>query len=248
MRFSGVSFGGIFQRVHVHGKDYKATFGKVWRKKEYDFSVKKMKIDDKIFSRFYFFFPLIDVAAFLFYLFFNFLGGIIDSSGIKVPTVSPVAIQVGVIVFIIFEYLFLYLILIRGVRKWHGTEHKVISALENNDIDNAKSYSAIHERCGGTLIPTIIFAYILWYFFALYTGIVFGNFTFITLFIVVNVKVFHKYDKFGIWFGKLFQKYFSVKEPDDWQLDIGKVAVRNLLLAEQGKDYEEKRTLHRGIK
>lgn len=248
MNFSGVSLGGIFQRVHVYGKDYKATFGKVWRKKEYDFSVKKMKTDDKIFSRFYFFFPLIDIFAFLLFLLFNFLSGIIESSGIKGPIVSPVIVQVAVIGFIIFEYLFLYFVLIRGVRKWHGTEHKVISALENNDIDNAKSYSAIHERCGGTLIPTIIFAYVLWYFFALHTGIVFGHMTFITLFIVANVKVFHKYDKFGIWFGKQFQKYFSVREPDDWQLDIGKVAVRNLLLAEQGKDYEEERILHRGTR
>lgn len=238
MKFSGVSFGGIFQRVHVHGKSYKATFGKVWKKKEYNFSVKKMKTNDKVFSRFYFFFPLIDVSAFLVSQLIIFLGKVLGGSGIM-PIVSSDVLQSILIGFLIFEYLFLYFVLIRGVRKWHGTEHKVISALENNDIDNAKSYSAIHERCGGTLIPTIIFASCVWYFFASYTGLVFGHMTFISLFIVANVKVFHKYDKFGIWFGKLFQKYFSVREPDDWQLNIGKIAVKNLLLAEQGKEYEE---------
>ena len=207
-----------------------------------------METSDKIFSRFYFFFPLIDIGAFLLYHFLNFLGGVIESSGIKGPTMSFATLQFFVIGFIIFEYLFLYFVLVRSVRRWHGTEHKVIAAIENNDIDNAKSYSPIHERCGGTLLPTIIFAYAVWIFFASYTGIIFGQMTFIALFIVANVKVFHKYDKFGIWFGKQFQRYFSVSEPHDWQLDMGKIAVRNLLLAEQDKDYEKERILHRGIK
>ena len=199
----------------------------------------------RIFSRFYFFFPLIDLVAILIYLSRDFFGKVAEGSGVSgvMPVLSAEQIQFVLLGIVILEYSIIYFGIMRGVRKWHGTEHKVISAMENDDIDNVKTYSPIHERCGGTLVPTIIFANLLWLVIISYTGIMFGQMTFITLFIVANIKVFHKYDKFGIWFGKLFQKYISVKEPDKWQLDIGKGAVENLLKAEQGKDYIENKIL-----
>jgi hypothetical protein len=71
-----------------------------------------------------------------------------------------------------------------------------------------------------------------------YTGIPFGEFTIVTILLFLNVKFFHKYDKFGIWFGKKFQKYFSISEPSDWQLKIGQKAMNNLLKAEKEEKYE----------
>jgi len=67
--------------------------------------------------------------------------------------------------------------------------------------------------------------------------------TVITILLFLNIKFFHKYDKFGIWFGKKFQKYFSIKEPEAWQLTLGKEAMDNLVKAEKGEKYIEKKSL-----
>ena len=41
---------------------------------------------------------------------------------------------------------------VRRVFQYHGAEHKVVNAYENNDLENPKKYSKIHVRCGTSFI------------------------------------------------------------------------------------------------
>jgi len=239
--------GGIVQSVNLFGKKYKARFGRSpENKNEYGFTVEEKKLSDLIAQRFFYLFPLVDLLiVILYYADFSF---IFDKVAKRLPSVPIPSVSlpfetvllianIVCISLLITYFLGLYFIMLRGVRKWHGCEHKVISAAENNDIDNAKKYSPIHERCGGTLMPTIFVGYAIWGIVVWQTGFAFGFLTFVTVLIYFNVKYFHKYDKVGIWFGKWLQRHATVSEPDDWQLELGKVAMKNLYLAETGKEY-----------
>jgi len=146
-------------------------------------------------------------------------------------------------IIIFLEFSLLYLVIFRGVRTWHGSEHKLISAMENDDIDNAEKYDPIHERCGGTLMPTIIVAGICWSFVVTATGFPFGQFTFMSFFIFLNVRYFHKYDKVGIWFGKWLQRHATVSEPEPWKINLGRIAVKQLVKAENGDNFRESAVL-----
>mgnify|MGYP001559298015 CR=1 FL=1 len=70
-----------------------------------------------------------------------------------------------------FAILFLYLYLIsfmpdvKRVFQYHGAEHKVVNAYENNDLRNAQKYSRIHVRCGTSFIFFVLFVSIIVYIF-----------------------------------------------------------------------------------
>jgi uncharacterized protein YqhQ len=240
-RYSGVSFGGIFQKVTIYGNKYTLEFGKN-RGKSYGYSIKKNTRFMSLMSRFYLLFPLLDIGVVAGYFFSSYLDEMFKNTSLPSVdigiTIPEIYIQIFWYFFVFSQYVLLYFLFMRGVSKWHGTEHKFISALEDNEsIDDVKKYNPIHERCGGTLMPTIIFASVMWYFIYSYTGILFGQMTFMTFCIFLNVRYFHKYDKIGLWVGKRIQKYFTIREPDEWQLELGKVAVKEFLLAEKGQDF-----------
>jgi len=247
LRFGGISFGGNYPHVIIFGKKYKTVFGRDRKNNDYRFEVKKKTRWDFFLKYFYFLFPLIDVLQYVTYNPPQSVSHAVKPAVEKTAEVSESmggfyisaigVLLVTLLYMLTFFYLYYYLIF-RGVRTWHGTEHKVISAAEENDIENAKKYNPIHERCGGTLLPTIFLGYFIYIFIYAYTGFPFGEFTIVTILLFLNVKFFHKYDKFGIWFGKKFQKYFSISEPSDWQLKIGQKAMGNLLKAEKEEQYE----------
>ena len=54
----------------------------------------------------------------------------------------------------------------------------------------------------------------------------------------------HKYDKIGIWFGKWLQRHFTVSEPDSWQINLGRVAVKELVKAENKEEFREKEIIY----
>jgi len=248
LRFGGMSFGGKYPHVTIFGKTHKLRFGRSKKEKAYGFTVKKKNKIDFFLKYFYFLFPLYDLFVYF----------VLNPPKQVTETVKPVSdviikhspkieglyIPSWIYILILILYTFalyygMYLMMFKGVRKWHGTEHKVISAAENNDLKNVKSYNPIHERCGGTILPTFIFGYILFLIFYAITGIPYGEMTLVTILVFLNIKFFHKYDKFGIWFGKKFQKYVSISEPDDWQLKLGTEGMKELVRAEQNKEFKE---------
>lgn len=232
-KYSGVSLGGIIQRVKIYGDKFVLIYGKD-KNDDLTYEVRPLTKIEKLSKKIYLVFPLLDVFIIIGTLFFVFLTSILvpDSIGGTSSKILSLIGKYGPIVFIFLEYFLLYKLIAKGVATWHGSEHKIISAMENNDIDNAKNYDPIHERCGGTLLPTIVFSQIIWSYFSMKTGIFFGMFTFMSFFIYLNIKFFHKYDKFGIWFGKWLQRKFTVREPHKWQLDIGIEGAKELVIAE----------------
>lgn len=247
LKFGGISFGGKYPKVTIYGKTHKAIFGRnrLCRKSllSYGFKISKKEKRNYFLRYFYFFYPLIDVVKYISINPPKIITDIANSVADKVTSVITIpswffhVVTICLFLLIILLYFLLYLLIFKGVRTWHGAEHKVISAAEHNDLDNVKKYNPIHERCGGTLLPTIFFGYIIWMVLFLKTGLMYGEFTIITILLFLNIKFFHKYDKIGIYIGKKIQKYFTVKEPDDWQIRLGTSAMKNLVKAEMGEDY-----------
>lgn len=248
LKFGGISFGGKYPNVSIYGKTHKATFGRrrLGRKSSllsYEFKISEKTKTNYFLRYFYFFYPLIDVVKYFAMNPPKIITDIVNSIGDKVTSTITIpswfyhVVSICLVFLMITLYYLLYRLIFKGVRTWHGAEHKVISAAENNDLDNVKKYNPIHERCGGTLLPTIFLGYILWMILFLKTGLMYGEFTIITILLFLNIKFFHKYDKIGIWVGKKIQKYFTVKEPDDWQIRLGTSAMKNLVKAEMGEDY-----------
>ena len=248
LKFGGVSFGGKYPKVTIYGKTHKAIFGRnrLCRKSSllsYGFKISEKTKTNYFLRYFYFFYPIIDVTKYFAMNPPKIITDIVNSvadkvtSTITIPSWFYNVVLICIVFLWIMLYYLLYRLVFKGVRTWHGAEHKVISAAENYDLDNVKKYSPIHERCGGTLLPTIFLGYIIWVILFLKTGLMYGEFTIITILIFLNIKFFHKYDKIGIWVGKKIQKYFTVKEPDDWQIRLGTSAMKNLVKAEMGEDY-----------
>tara|TARA_Y100000310_G_C20684079_1_gene817864 strand:+ start:2571 stop:3368 length:798 start_codon:yes stop_codon:yes gene_type:complete len=52
---------------------------------------------------------------------------------------------------------------VKTLYQYHGAEHKVINAYENNDLKNAKKYTTLHPRCGTSFIIFVVFISILVY-------------------------------------------------------------------------------------
>ena len=247
LKFGGISFGGKKPSVRIYGDTHKLFFGRFKKEKKYGYVVEKKKKRDFFLKYFYLLFPLYDV-----FIYFSMYPpeSVVNATKPVTHGASEISKSLGgfyipswgyvILMFLYFfmVYYLLYLLIFRGVRPWHGTEHKVISAAESNDLKNVKSYNPIHERCGGTLLPTMALGYIIFLLLFYFIGLQFGIMTIVTALVFLNVKYFHKYDKIGIWFGKKFQKYFSVKEPEDWQLKLGTEGMRELVKAEQNKKYK----------
>lgn len=71
-------------------------------------------------------------------------------------------------ILILYIYLISLMPDIKRVFEYHGAEHKVINAYENNDridIRTVKKYSTIHPRCGTSFIIFVIFLSIIAYIF-----------------------------------------------------------------------------------
>jgi uncharacterized protein YqhQ len=120
----------------------------------------------------------------------------------------------------------------KKLKYWHGLEHKLIISALNNDIDNAKKYSPVINNCGGCYLFTAMLTAFL---YRTFIGIPVGLLTTVLLVIILESRYWHKYNKIGIFIGKLIQRYFTVREPHDWQLDMGIKAMRKFVVVENGR-------------
>jgi len=242
-RFGGISFGGVFGGgTTIFSKRYKLNIYKESKTKKWVKIIKKKKFPILIHT-FFFVFPLIDILYYVLEFkpnlvsgFFNWLLNKIDSIPIDVTVPSfyiPLWLINVILYFSIFLLLLvLYFVAFKGMRRWHGCEHKVIAAAENDDIDNAIKYTPISTHCGGTYIFIAYFAlglywFIVFYFFHLNLPV--GIMTFVVLMIILESHFFHKYNRLGIWVGKILQRYCTVKEPELWQLKLGIDGMKKLV-------------------
>jgi len=241
-RYSGISLGGIIKRVMIKGDKYTLVYGYDRKEDKYGYGIEKNPRFDFL-RRIYFIFPFFDLGSLVGFLMIPWIMSLLsagEGGGIPTePLIPPFVWEILLYGLIIFLYGSLYFLIMRGVKTWHGSEHKIISAMENNDLENANTYDPIHERCGGTLLPTMFVSIFIWMIIAYHTGILIGQYTFLSFCIYLNIKVFHKYDKVGIWVGKWIQRHFTIAEPETWKMELGKKGAREFLKAENGENFIE---------
>lgn len=146
---------------------------------------------------------------------------------------------------IFFAYIYLATLLddIKRVWQYHGAEHKTIHCYEHGDeltVENARKYSTKHPRCGTSflflvmVVSIIMFSFLGWYnplinallrllLIPLVAGVAYeilkfaGRHTDWAVMKVINAP------------GMLFQ-YMTTREPDDSQLEVALVALKNVLV------------------
>jgi uncharacterized protein YqhQ len=152
---------------------------------------------------------------------------------------------------------------IRRVFQYHGAEHKTISTYEANQaltVENARSKTTMHPRCGTTflvmvaLVSILVFTGIGWALPRIHTGsALLDNVTFFLeklpfLPVIAAVtfeiqRLFARYCTTGplralLWPGFLVQK-ITTAEPEDAQLEVALASLRvTLFRQEKGQTYE----------
>ena len=113
-------------------------------------------------------------------------------------------------------------------RSFHGSEHKVIAAAENNDLTNALKYSRIHPRCGTNILPMyFVYISILSYlFFPMMLG---GTAIVLSLYTIQKVPPI---GKLSVTIGSKLQ-LLTTKEPLEKQLNDAIKSMEYLLDAEK---------------
>ncbi len=139
--------------------------------------------------------------------------------------------------------LYLYLISlfpdVKRTFQYHGAEHKVVNAYENNDLKNIKKYSRIHLRCGTSFILFVLALSILVYLF-LPLDISFMEKYILRILLLPLIagigyeiiRISPKYEK-NIFFkmlifpGMLLQR-ITTREPNEEQLEVAKAALKSV--------------------
>lgn len=151
---------------------------------------------------------------------------------------------------------------IRRVFQYHGAEHKTITTYEANEpltVENARTKTTLHPRCGTTFLIMVAFVSILVFTAVgsflpkIQTGnaildqvvFFFEKLPFVPLIAAISFeiqRVFAKYCTSGpwralLWPGFLCQKITTI-EPDDQQLEVALASLRVTLFRERGEDTE----------
>ena len=124
------------------------------------------------------------------------------------------------------------------IGRYHGAEHKAVAAYEKYGevtLQNAKTSSRLHPRCGTNILGYIILAALLdpliaWWGYGVLQFILISEAWF----------VFGK-TRPSIAVGNLLQKYLTTTEPRRAQLEVAVESLNQLLKAEQGRTSGELR-------
>jgi uncharacterized protein YqhQ len=147
---------------------------------------------------------------------------------------------------------------IRRVFQYHGAEHKTISTYEAQEeltVDNARTKTTLHPRCGTTflvmvaLVSILVFTGIGTFLPRIHTGSALGDnvlfffekLPFLPVIVAVTFEIQRisaRYFTTGplralLWPGFLVQKITTI-EPDDTQLEIALASLRATLFRERG--------------
>jgi uncharacterized protein YqhQ len=128
---------------------------------------------------------------------------------------------------------------VKKVFQYHGAEHKVVNAWENNDVDNAHKYSTIHVRCGTSFILFVLTLSIVVYLFLPTDVSLISKYGLRILLLPIIagigyeiIKLSPKYEKNpffkaiitpGLWLQKL-----TTREPTEDQLEVAKSALNRV--------------------
>lgn len=148
-------------------------------------------------------------------------------------------------IILFFAYIYLATLLddIKRVWQYHGAEHKSIHCYEHGDeltVENIRKYSTKHPRCGTSfLFLVMIVSIIMFSFLGWYRPLVNALLRLLLLPLVAGVayEILRFAGRHTDWLvmkvisapGLLFQ-YFTTREPDDSQIEVAIVAIKNVMV------------------
>ncbi len=137
---------------------------------------------------------------------------------------------------------------VKRLFQYHGAEHKTIFCYENHKeltVENVKKYTRFHPRCGTSFILIVLVISII-IFSIIKIDHVFLRTAIKLLMLPIVVGVGYELIKFlgrhDNWFTRflsspgLWLQNFTTKEPDDGQIEIAIVALKEVIPAEKGLD------------
>ena len=173
---------------------------------------------------------------------------------------------VRIIIFVVYMLLISNMKDMRRVFAYHGAEHKTIRCYEAGDeltVENVRSYSRMHPRCGTSFLFVVLILSILLFSVAstgllalvpelnmlkeetrILYNLIMIVFKLLLLPVVVSIayeinRLVGRYDN---WFtrvmtapGMWFQ-HFTTKEPDDQMIEVGIASLQAVLPQEEGAD------------
>jgi uncharacterized protein YqhQ len=220
-KFSGMSYPG---GCEIYGDNHKVHIFERDGHTKYEICKKRnLKVNPVLLML-----PLLDVAIVFAPEIYAFVAAILpEDTGDFLSIIPEWAVAaISAAGTAVFLYYILRMLILS--RRWHGCEHKLIAAAENNDIINAKEYSPIQDSCGTTYVFTMFMSSLVAY-------LLFGQvyITFIVIMLILESKTFHKYNAMGIAIGRFIQKYNAL-EPEGYKLHVGMKGMKELVKADGG--------------
>lgn len=176
----------------------------------------------------------------------NLLAGLLHFSKTGVGVIYYNLFEGLIRILLFFAYIYLATMLddIKRVWQYHGAEHKSIHCYEHGDeltVENVRKYSTKHPRCGTSflflvmIVSIIMFSFLGWYSNPLINALL--RILFIPLVAGVAYEILRFSGRHTDWLvmkivsapGMLFQ-YFTTREPDDSQIEVALVALKNVLV------------------
>ena len=187
-------------------------------------------------------FILVDILFNFSHVIISIIDNLISKIPVSVPQeVTHTASKIPIIeILILFELILIALFIwsMKYTKMYHGSEHKVISAAENNDLQNAKNYSRIHPRCGTNLIPMYI-VYVIVFSTIFNPYKLAGMSMIMSLFTLKYIPII---DKLSIIIGNKLQ-LLTTKEPSEQQLNNAIKSLELLIKTENEGLLDKKKVI-----
>jgi uncharacterized protein YqhQ len=155
---------------------------------------------------------------------------------------------IRICIFLLYLYFAAKLPDIRRVFEYHGAEHKTIACYECGEeltVENAKTKSRLHPRCGTSFLFIVMIVSIICFSFLKWDNVIIRSLTRIALMPVVAgisyeiIKFAGRHDNFltkiisapGMWLQKI-----TTNEPDDSQLEVAIASMLAVIPSDREED------------
>ncbi len=155
---------------------------------------------------------------------------------------------VRILIFLCYLYFAAKLPDIRRVFEYHGAEHKTIACYEAGEeltVENARTKSRLHPRCGTSFLFIVMIVSIIAFSFLKWDNVIIRSLTRIALMPVVAgvsyeiIKFAGRHDNLLTrvisYPGKMLQ-YITTNEPDDSQLEVAIASMNAVLTGDPAED------------
>lgn len=169
----------------------------------------------------------------------NFITNLVKGSLSNPIVLNLIEGLVRIIIFLIYIIWVAKLEDVKRVFEYHGAEHKTIHAYENGEeltVENVRKYPTLHPRCGTSFLFMVMLVSILVLSFFGWPNPLMRVLTRVFMFPVIagityeiNRIIGRSSSKLCYYLsypGLMIQKFATVKEPDDEQLEV---AIRSLI-------------------